>query len=75
MKWKWIRRIFRALAVLVGLWALLLVVVFFYIRNNKSKIIQLIKSNISRQIAGEVKFDDVSANFFENFPGVSSRSD
>jgi len=71
MKRKWIKYIIRAVALCLVVWMLLLAIAFFYIKSNKQKIINLIKSDIGQRISGQISFDGLSINFFQNFPGIS----
>jgi len=71
MKRKWIKYTIGGLLICIGLWALLLAIAFFYIRSNKQKILNGVQADLSEKISGQITFNDLSADFFENFPGIS----
>ncbi|HMG66041.1 MAG TPA: AsmA-like C-terminal region-containing protein [Chitinophagaceae bacterium] len=71
MKRKWLLYTIKAIVVCIIVWVLALIIVFFYIKSNKQKILASIKTALSDKISGAVSFDDLSVDFFQNFPGVS----
>jgi len=71
MKKKWIKYILRTIIVCLATWLLLLVIAFLYIKINKTQIIASLRSGIEKRISGNIRFDDLSVDLIQNFPGVS----
>jgi hypothetical protein len=72
MKRKWIKYTVRIAGVCAGIWIILLLVGYIYIKTNKNKIASLIKTNIEKRTNTKVAFTDLSVDFFHNFPGISA---
>ncbi|HEY2721457.1 MAG TPA: hypothetical protein VGI82_07020, partial [Chitinophagaceae bacterium] len=71
MKRNWIKYTIGVVVVCVALWIIAIGIAFFYITSHKEKIKTLIRSEINKRLAGTVSFDDLSTDFFQNFPGIS----
>src|SRR5215467_14268701 len=71
MKKKWIRYIAVAIGSCVAAWIIVLAVGFFYVQSQKEKLIASVEKDISQKIAAKLFFDDLSVDFFQNFPGIS----
>ncbi|HEY1870735.1 MAG TPA: AsmA family protein, partial [Chitinophagaceae bacterium] len=71
MKKKWIRYAAGAIGACIVAWIILLAVGFFYVQSQKEKLIASIEKDISQKISAKPSFDDLSVDFFQNFPGIS----
>lgn len=72
MKRKWIKYTTRAAGLCAGIWIILLLIGYIYIKTNKNRITSLIKTNIEKRTNAKVIFADFSVDFFHNFPGISA---
>jgi uncharacterized protein involved in outer membrane biogenesis len=71
MKKKWIRHTVRIIVAIIAVWLLFLGVAFFYIKSNKQKIINIVKTGIAKKISGRIDFAELNVDFIQNFPGIS----
>jgi len=71
MRRKWIKYTAGAIIACAALWLLLLAIAVIYIRVNKQKIVDSVKSTVGKKISGTINFDDFHIDLFQNFPGVS----
>lgn len=61
----------RALGIIIGVFVLIMVIVYAYVSANKKKIIDQVTSEISKKINGKVSIGNVELSFIKNFPSVS----
>src|SRR5215831_13183684 len=71
MKKKWVRYTVGAIGACIAAWIILLAIGFFYVKSQKEKLIATIEEDISQKLAAKLSFDDLSVDFFQNFPGIS----
>lgn len=71
MKKKWIRYTAGAIGACIVAWIILLAICFFYVQSQKEKLIASIEKDISQKITAKLSFDDLTIDFFQNFPGIS----
>ncbi|WP_158827728.1 AsmA family protein [Mucilaginibacter lacusdianchii] len=68
---KWLKVLFKVLAVIVGAIILLFVGISIYISTHKAKVLSLINTELNKNLDGNLTIGDLQTSFFSGFPGIS----
>src|SRR6478735_19310 len=64
------RRFVRVVAVIIGLYVLLLISISIYVSSSKEKLLAFVKEKMSETILGELKIDKADISVWQTFPNI-----
>ena len=64
------RRFVRVVAVIIGLYVLLLISISIYVSSSKEKLLAFVKEKMSETILGELKIDKADISVWQTFPDI-----
>lgn len=68
---RWLKAVFKILAVLIGIVILIVLSLSLYITFNKKKVLTLVTQELNKNLNGTIIIGDMQPSFFQGFPNVS----